>query len=203
MNHFALAAAATAIVIGVGAAQLTATSANAPKAISDAANPMIDGQAMPAGLDLADNITVSPEHTVLTVYLKETDRDQALKQKGPLTLFAPTDKAFMTAGNLGSRADLTRLVDYHLVRGKFDYKALLALIGQAGGRAKLTTVSGGTLVASLNGARNIQLMDENGGTANIAIYDIYSRNGVLQVIDRVMKPTGFDNRRPVLTSQAQ
>jgi uncharacterized surface protein with fasciclin (FAS1) repeats len=109
----------------------------------------------------------------------------------------------MTAGNLGSRSDLSKLIDYHLVRGKLDSKTLLALIGEAGGRAKLDTIGGGWLVASMNGPTNIQLMDENGQTANIAIYDIYSRNGVMQVIDHVLKPRGFDNRRPVLTSQAQ
>ena len=109
----------------------------------------------------------------------------------------------MGAGNLGARADLSKLISYEIVPGKLDSKTLLTMIGEAGGRARLKTLEGGTLVASLNGPTNIALMDENGHTANISIYDIYDRNGVIQVIDHVLKPAGFDKHRPVLTSSTQ
>ena len=202
MKHFAVIAAATALLVGAGAAALATNNAQPPQPRSDLSDPMIDGQAMLRGVDLADNVTVSPEHSVLTVYLEETNLDATLKEKGPLTLFAPTDKAFSLAGILGGRSDLTKLMSYHVVRGRLDSKTLLAMIGQAGGRVSLKTLDGGILVASLNGPANIALMDEHGQTANISIYDIYARNGVMQVIDHVMKPADL-GQRPVLTSQAQ
>jgi uncharacterized surface protein with fasciclin (FAS1) repeats len=31
-------------------------------------------------------------------------------------------------------------------------------------------------------------MDEKGATADIAIYDVYGRNGVLHVVDHVLEP---------------
>lgn len=204
MKPFVVSAVATAIMIGAGAGALATISSPPPEPRAEVMNPMIDGQAMLSTLDLADNVTASPEHSVLTVYLKETDLDSVLKGPGPYTLFAPSDKAFGAAGDLGSRQDLAKLISYHLVRGRLDSRTLLAMIGEGGGRAVLKTVAGGTLVASLNGPTNITLMDEQGQTANIAIYDIYEKNGVMQVIDHVMKPAGFGRqRRPILTSSVE
>ncbi|MBV9332102.1 MAG: fasciclin domain-containing protein, partial [Alphaproteobacteria bacterium] len=94
MNSFVVSAVATAIMIGAGAGALTKVAAPEPEPCAEIMNPMIDGQAMLPTLDLADNVTASPEHTVLTVYLKETDLDALLKGHGPYTLFAPSDKAF-------------------------------------------------------------------------------------------------------------
>lgn len=203
MNSFVVAAAATAMMIGAGAGALATISRPAPDPTAEVMNPMIDGQAMMPNADIADNVTVSPEHSVLTIYLRETSLDALLKGKGPFTLFAPSDKAFQGAGNLGTRPDLAKLINYAIVPGRLDSKTLLTMIGEAGGRATLKTLEGGILVASLNGPTNIQLMDENGRTADISIYDIYDRNGVIQVIDHVLKPAGFDAHRPVLTSSAR
>jgi uncharacterized surface protein with fasciclin (FAS1) repeats len=33
-------------------------------------------------------------------------------------------------------------------------------------------------------------VDESGDMANIAIYDIHDKNGVIQVIDRMLQPSG-------------
>jgi uncharacterized surface protein with fasciclin (FAS1) repeats len=202
MNPFAVAAIAGVVMVGAGAGAITSLSSPAPEPSAEIMNPMIDGQAMLPVRDISDNLTYSPEHSVLTVYLKETDLDRTLKEKGPFTIFAATDKAFTAAGNLGSREDVTKLVDYEIVRGKLDSKTLLAMIGEGGGRARLRTLEGGVLVATLNGPTNIQLMDEKGQTADISIYDIYAKNGVIQVVDRVTKPADF-GRKPVLTSSAR
>ncbi len=200
LNPFFVAAAASAVMIGAGAGALATISNPDPQPSAEIMNPMIDGQAMLPTADIADNIAISPVHSVLAVYLKESGVRTVLEGKGPYTLFAPTDKAFMGAGNLGSKQDLTRLVDYHIVPGRLDSKTLLALIGTGGGRARLKTLEGGYLVATLNGPTNIALMDENGATANIAIYDIYDKNGVTQVLDHVLKPAGY-GRKPLLTSE--
>jgi uncharacterized surface protein with fasciclin (FAS1) repeats len=202
LNSSAIAAAATAVMIGAGAGALATISNPDPQPSAEVMNPMIDGQAMPPTADIADNIAVSPEHSVLAVYLKESGMRATLEGKGPYTLFAPTDKAFMGGGNLGSQKDLSRLVAYHVVPGRLDYKTLLALIGTGGGRARLKTLEGGYLVATLNGPRNIALMDEDGVTANISIYDIYDKNGIIQVLDHVVKPVGY-GRQPVLTSERE
>jgi uncharacterized surface protein with fasciclin (FAS1) repeats len=75
-----------------------------------------------------------------------------------------------------------------VVPGRYDSQALLRAIGEGGGQAKLRTVEGGVLVARMNGPTNVILMDENGATADIAIYDVYDKNGVMHVIDHMLEP---------------
>ncbi|HEX2722985.1 MAG TPA: fasciclin domain-containing protein, partial [Gemmatimonadaceae bacterium] len=72
--------------------------------------------------------------------------------------------------------------------GRLAGAALEKMIRKGNGRVSLKTASGGTLVASMNGARNIIITDESGGTARISTYDVYQSNGVIQVIDKVLLP---------------
>jgi uncharacterized surface protein with fasciclin (FAS1) repeats len=189
MNRVAIAATATALLIGAGAALATTSDQPKPDPGAEIMNPMIAGQAMLATRDIADNIANSPEHTAFVHDLKESGVDGLLKGKGPFTVFAPTNAAFAASRAGGSdKSELTRLLDYHIVRGRLDSKTLLKLIGEGGGEAKLKTVEGGTLVAMLNGPTNIALMDAKGQVADITIYDVYQANGVMQVIDKVVRP---------------
>ncbi len=80
------------------------------------------------------------------------------------------------------------MMGYLVVPGKYVSATLLKVIGEGGGEAKLRTVEGGALLARMNGPTNVILMDEKGNTADIAIYDVYDRNGVMHVIDRMLEP---------------
>jgi uncharacterized surface protein with fasciclin (FAS1) repeats len=166
-----------------------------PKAIVDAnggvINPMIAGQAMLPGRNLLENISASPDHTMLAAAMRESGVESALKSSGQFTLFAPTNAALSTVPAREMQQDkarLARLMSYLVVPGKYDSQALLRAIGEGGGQAKLRTVEGGVLVARMNGPTNVILMDEKGATADIAIYDVYGRNGVLHVVDHVLEP---------------
>ena len=81
-------------------------------------------------------------------------------------------------------------MSYLIVPGKYDSQALLRLINEAGGDARLRTAEGGTLVARMNGPTNIVVMDEKGNTADIAIYDVRDKNGIIHVVDRALEPSG-------------
>lgn len=153
-------------------------------------NPMVGGQAMLASRSLIDNAAHSPDHTILVAALRQTGLADKLANEGPYTIFAPTNAAFAGMGDRSSldKAAMTRLLSYHVVRGKYDSQTLLRVISEGEGEARLKTLEGGTLVASMNGPTNIVLMDEKGGTANIAIYDVYEKNGVMMVIDKVVRP---------------
>lgn len=163
-----------------------------PKPIVDSnggvMNPMIAGQAMLPNHNLLENIAASPEHTMLVAGLKNSGLAEALTSNGQFTLFAPTDAALPARALGENKAQLARMMGYLVVPGKYDSKALLKAIGEGGGQAKLRTVEGGVLVARLNGPTNIILMDEKGATADIAIYDVYDKNGVMHVIDRMLEP---------------
>ena len=42
----------------------------------------------------------------------------------------------------------------------------------------------------MNGPTNIVVMDEKGNTADIAIYDVRDKNGIIHVVDRALEPSG-------------
>ncbi|MES2255582.1 MAG: fasciclin domain-containing protein [Pseudomonadota bacterium] len=190
-------AGGAAMMIGgaLGAVSIQTSADLAHNAIVDSnggvMNPMIAGQAMLANRSLLENIAASPEHTTLAAGLRDAGIADALKGNGQFTLFAPTNAALSTlpARALGeNHAELARVMGYLVVPGKYDSKALLKAIGEGGGQAKLRTVEGGVLVARMNGPTNIILMDEKGATADIAIYDVYDKNGVMHVIDHMLQP---------------
>lgn len=166
-----------------------------PRPIVDAnagvMNPMIAGQAMLPNRSLLENISASPEHTTLVAAMKESGVADALKANGQFTVFAPTNAALATLPAQAleqNKAQLARMMGYLVVPGKYDSQALLRAIGESGGAAKLRTVEGGVLVARMNGPTNVILVDEKGDTADIAIYDIYDKNGVMHVVDHMLEP---------------
>lgn len=198
MSYFSIAGYAAAAAMTVGGtlgAISNSGGPDEPKAIVDQnggmMNPLIAGQAMLPSHTLLENISASPEHTLLTAGLKESGVDGALKGEGEFTLFAPTDAALGTlspATQSRNKAELARLMGYLVVPGRYDSQTLLKVIGEGGGQAKLRTLEGGVLVARLNGPTNVTVTDEKGDTADIAIYDVYERNGVIQVVDRALMP---------------
>ena len=191
MKHAVAAGLATGLAMMIGGA-LGAVSNLDPRPVPDAdpevMNPIIDGQAMLPDRDIMENMSASPMHTTLVHDLKETGVAAALKTNGQFTVFAPTDAAFREAG-AQSGAALARHMSYLIVPGKYDSTALLRLISEAGGQAKMRTAEGGVLVAMLNGPTNIMVMDERGNSADIAIYDVRDKNGIVHVVDRVLEPS--------------
>jgi uncharacterized surface protein with fasciclin (FAS1) repeats len=152
-------------------------------------NPMIGGQAMLPDRDIMENITASPMHSAFVAALKDTGVAAALKANGQFTVFAPTNAAFAAQG-VQSKSSMARRMSYLIVPGKYDSQALLKAISEAGGDAKLRTAEGGVLVARMNGPTNIVVMDEKGNIADIAIYDVRDKNGIVHVVDRTLEPGG-------------
>jgi uncharacterized surface protein with fasciclin (FAS1) repeats len=198
MKRYAIAgfAAGAAMMIGGALAAVSNNAPIAPKSMAaldgDVMNPMIDGQAMLPSRDLLDNISASPEHSMLAAAMKDSGVSDALKADGEFTVFAPTNTALASLSaqvlTTHDKAQLARLMGYLVVPGKYDSQTLLKAIGEGGGQTKLRTVEGGVLLARMNGPTNIILMDENGNTADIAVYDVYDKNGVMHVVDHMLEP---------------
>ena len=189
------AGGAAMMIGGALGAVSTHSISSQPKPIVDrdggVMNPMIAGQAMLPNRNLLENISASPDHTTLVAALKDSGVADALKGDGQFTVFAPTNAALATlpARDIEqNKAQLARMMGYLVVPGKYDSQTLLRVIGEGGGQAKLKTVEGGVLVARMNGPTNVILMDEKGGTADIAIYDVYDKNGVMHVVDHMLEP---------------
>ena len=192
MKRAAVAGFAAGIAMAIGGA-LGAVSASDPRPAVEVSpflmNPMIGGQAMLPDRDIMANITSSPMHSTLVSALKDSGVAGALKSNGQFTVFAPTNAAFAAAGPQ-SKSGLARRMSYLIVPGKYDSQALLRLINESGGDARLRTAEGGVLVARMNGPTNIVVMDEKGNTADIAIYDVRDKNGIIHVVDRALEPSG-------------
>lgn len=188
MHHLAVKTVAAALAIGAGTGAVTkvdnGTAADIPR---DVLNPMIAGQAMLTGASIYDNVSKSPQHTTFVAAANATGVGDTLQHGGQFTVFAPTNAAYAALPRDAS-ADARHAARYLVVPGKLDSQTLLGMINAKGGEAKLKTLDGRTVTAMLNGPTNIALMDERGRVADIAIYDIYQRNGVLQVIDAVLLP---------------
>ena len=159
-------------------------------------NPMVGGAAMMRSTDIVGNAVNSPDHTTLVAAVKAAGLVDALKGKGPLTVFAPTNAAFklLPDGTVDTllkpenKETLTKVLTYHVVAGLYDSRALKAGIRKGGGTFELKALSGDTLTFKMNGPMNIVVKDAKGGVADISTYDVYQSNGVIQVIDKVLMP---------------
>jgi uncharacterized surface protein with fasciclin (FAS1) repeats len=158
-------------------------------------NPMVGGAAMYKNKDIIDNAVNSKDHTTLVAAVKAAGLVETLKGKGPFTVFAPTNSAFdaLPAGTVETvlkpenKAMLTKVLTYHVVAGKMDSKAIMKAIKKGNGKAMLTTVSGDTLTASMNGS-DLVLTDEKGGMSRVTIANVKQSNGVIHVVDTVLMP---------------
>jgi len=145
--------------------------------------------------DVVDIAISSPDHTTLVAAVKAADLVATLKGAGPFTVFAPTNAAFdkLPAGTVTTllkpenKAQLAKILTYHVVAGNLDAAAVIAAIKAGKGKAVVTTVSGGKLTASLDKDK-VMLTDESGKTAYVVVADLKGSNGVVHVIDSVVLP---------------
>jgi uncharacterized surface protein with fasciclin (FAS1) repeats len=159
-------------------------------------NPMVGGAPMYADKDIVDNAVTSKDHTTLVAAVKAAGLVDTLKGAGPFTVFAPTNAAFdkLPKGTVDTllkpdkKADLTKVLTYHVVPGKLDAASLKQQIAAGNGTATLKTVQGETLTAKDDGNGGIVLTDAKGGMSHVTTADVMQKNGVIHVVDTVLMP---------------
>ncbi len=131
-----------------------------------------------------DIVTVAVEagsFTVLAKALTVAGLVDALKAEGPYTVFAPTDEAFAKLpkgtleGLLNDKEALTKILLYHVVKGKVGSKAVVDL-------NSATTLTGNIVHIAVKDG-NVMI-----NTAKVTTADIAASNGVIHVIDEVLIP---------------
>ena len=145
--------------------------------------------------DVVDIAIGSADHTTLVAAVKAADLITTLKGKGPFTVFAPTNAAFnkLPAGTVENllkpenKAQLAKILTYHVVSGNLDAAAVVAAIKSGNGKAVVSTVSGGKLTVTLDKDK-VKLTDEAGNSAYVTATDLKGSNGVIHVIDSVVLP---------------
>jgi len=156
---------------------------------------MVGGAAMYPTKDIIDNAVNSKDHTTLVAAVKAAGLVETLKGPGPFTVFAPTNAAF---GKLPSsaveglmrpegRQQLTSVLTYHVVAGRYSSHQLMDLVRAGGGTARLTTVEGEPLMV-MRAGKMLVVSDAKGDKAAITIADVNQSNGVIHVVDTVLMP---------------
>jgi len=147
------------------------------------------------GKNIVDIASSSKDHTTLVAALKAADLVTTLQGNGPFTVFAPTNEAFdkLPEGTVSSllmpenKDKLVKILTYHVVSGNLDASAVVAAIKKGNGKAVLTTVSGGTLTATMEKDK-VKLTSDSGNYAYVIQTDLKASNGVIHVIDSVLLP---------------
>lgn len=162
---------------------------------SFAANPMVGGAPMYPNKTIVENAVNSKDHTTLIAAVKAAGLVDTLNSKGPFTVFAPTNEAFakLPSGTVDTlvqpehKADLTKILTYHVVPGNMTSKQLIAEAKTHGGKVMLKTVQGESLTVMLHDEK-LWVVDAKGGKAAVTISDVMQSNGVIHVIDTVLMP---------------
>ncbi len=116
-----------------------------------------------------------------------TNVAQVLSGAGPLTVFAPTNQAFIAAGfptiasiQAANPATLTSILTYHVVASRVFSSDLSEGL-------KPATVNGGTVTVTLNGGAKVK-GNSNTTASTITQANLVTTNGVIHVIDQVLLP---------------
>ena len=141
--------------------------------------------AQPANKDIVDTAVAAGSFKTLAKALQAADLVATLKEKGPFTVFAPTDEAFarLPEGTLDdllkpeNKAKLRRILTYHVVPGRLMAADVLKV-------KSAKAVSGDTIDIKTSGG-NV-MVDE----ARVTKTDVNASNGVIHVIDSVILPDG-------------
>ena len=132
--------------------------------------------------DIVDIAVASKDHTTLVAAVKAADYVTALRNPGPLTVFAPTNAGFdkLPKGTLEQllkpekKGELEKLLQYHVTPSVYEIKWLKdgQKLGQANGGKVTIGVKNGKV--TVNGAN--------------VIASIRASNGIVHVIDAVLIP---------------
>lgn len=133
--------------------------------------------------NIIDIASSKPEFSTLVDAADEAGISDKLKEEGPYTLFAPTNRAFEKLSakeqeelmDENNKEKLKEVLNYHVVEGRYTAEDLED--GQ-----KLTTASGEELIISKKG----NSLMVNG--SKVAITDVKASNGIIHIVDTVVLP---------------
>jgi uncharacterized surface protein with fasciclin (FAS1) repeats len=132
-------------------------------------------------MDIVGTASSSKQFSTLTDLLTRAGLVATLKQKGPFTVFAPTNAAFAKVPKqtlnalLADKAKLRAVLLYHVVPGRVMAKDVvkLATAKTAGGQSVRIRVAGPNVFVA---------------GAKVTTADVKATNGVIHVVNRVLIP---------------
>lgn len=188
LKKSAFGAAALASVAAMGALALTAAAA---PAYADHHG----GMKAKATSNIVATAQGTGVHKTLVAAVQAAGLVDTLSSPGPFTVFAPVDAGFakLPAGTVDTllkpenKAQLTKVLTYHVVSGRVPAAALTQAIRQAGGTYRFQTVAGVELTARLQDG-GIVITDAAGRQTRVTMADVKATNGVIHATDGVFLP---------------
>lgn len=135
-----------------------------------------------SGMTIGEAAVGDKELSTFADAIKEAELTDTFKVDGPITVFAPTNAAFEklgkeTLGHLhADKKKLAAVVLCHVMKGKVTADDVAKLKGK-----ELETVGGRYPVRMKDDKWTV-------GTATITTADVACKNGIIHVIDEVLKP---------------
>ena len=147
---------------------------------------VVDKVLLPADKDIVAIASALPDFSILVEAVVAAGLVSTLQGKGPFTVFAPTNAAFAALlaelgvtkqALLANTALLTSVLTYHVVPAR-------VLKAEVPANTPITTVQGQTFTIS----PSLVITDQNQRTSNIVATDVFTSNGVIHVVDKVILP---------------
>ena len=163
-------------------ARITATDLQASNGVVH----VVDRVLLPADKTIVATAQALPDFSILVEAVVAAGLVDTLNGPGPFTVFAPTNAAFAALlGELGvgkeallaNKALLAQVLTYHVVPGR-------VLKAEVPVGAAIKTVQGQTF--SVNAT--LQITDQRMRTSQTTATDVFTSNGVIHGVDRVLLP---------------
>ncbi len=147
---------------------------------------LLDRVLLPADKDIVATASVLPDFSILVEAVAAAGLVSTLQGQGPFTVFAPTNAAFAALlAELGvtkealfaNKALLTSVLTYHVVPAR-------VLKAEVPVGSPITSVQGQTFTVSAS----LAISDQRMRTSNIVAADVFTSNGVIHVVDKVILP---------------
>jgi len=146
--------------------------------------------------NMTEAVTATPNFKILATAVTKANLTADLRSAGPLTLFAPTNRAFINFLGVQNAADpeaaavaainrldaavVANILKYHTVNGRLKSNTLTA--------GTVTTLNGATLTIQLSNGVKVVGTGNEGQAASVTAPDVEVSNGLIHVIDRVLLP---------------
>ena len=147
---------------------------------------LVDRVLLPADKDIVATASALPDFSILVEAVVAAGLVNTLQGAGPFTVLAPTNAAFAAlltelgvskAGLLADTALLTKVLTYHVVPARV-LKAELPV------NTAIATVQGQSFTVNAS----LVITDQTLRTSGLAATDVFTSNGVIHVVDRVLLP---------------
>ena len=147
---------------------------------------LVDRVLLPANKDIVATASSLPDFSILVEAVAAAGLVSALQGKGPFTVFAPTNAAFVDLlrelnvtkeALFANTALLTKVLTYHVVPAR-------VLKAEVPVNTAITTLQGGTISVG----SDLVITDQNMRKSRIVITDVFTSNGVIHAVDKVLLP---------------